>query len=140
MARFMQSSIDEVLRRSDIVEIVSSYVTLRRNGSDFVGLCPFHREKTPSFHISSDKQLFYCFGCGTGGNLIDFVMKIENLDFVDSIKFLAERSGVTLEEEIYSPEVQKKHDLRERMLQISLMRAPNLLVSMLNCAVFPAIL
>ena len=123
MARFMQSSIDEVLRRSDIVEIVSSYVTLRRNGSDFVGLCPFHREKTPSFHISSDKQLFYCFGCGTGGNLIDFVMKIENLDFVDSIKFLAERSGVTLEEEIYSPEVQKKHDLRERILKMNTLAA-----------------
>lgn len=119
MPRFMQSSIDEVLRRSDIVDIVSSYVTLRRNGTDFVGLCPFHREKTPSFHISSDKQLFYCFGCGTGGNLIDFVMKIENFDFVDSIKFLAERSGVTLEEEIYSPEIQKKHDLRERILKMN---------------------
>ena len=75
MARFLQSSIDEVLRRCDIVEVVSSYVSLRRNGSDYVGLCPFHREKTPSFHISADKQLFYCFGCGTGGNLIDFILK-----------------------------------------------------------------
>ena len=119
MPRFMQSSIDEVLRRSDIVDIVSSYVTLRRNGTDFVGLCPFHREKTPSFHISSDKQLYYCFGCGSGGNLIDFVMKAENLDFVDSIKFLAERSGVTLEEEVYSPEIQKKHDMRQRILQMN---------------------
>ena len=81
MPKFMQSSIDEVLNRSDIVDIASGYVTLKRNGSDFVGLCPFHREKTPSFHISSDKQLFYCFGCGTGGNVIDFIMKIENLDF-----------------------------------------------------------
>ena len=119
MPRFMQSSIDEVLRRSDIVDIVSSYVSLRRNGTDFVGLCPFHREKTPSFHISSDKQLYYCFGCGSGGNLIDFVMKAENLDFVDSIKFLAERSGVTLEEEVYSPEIQKKHDMRQRILQMN---------------------
>ncbi len=119
MPRFLQSSIDEVLRRSDIVDLVSSYVTLRRNGTDFVGLCPFHREKTPSFHISSDKQLYYCFGCGSGGNLIDFVMKIENLDFVDSIKFLAERSGVALEEEIYSPEIQKKHDMRERILKMN---------------------
>lgn len=117
MARYLQSSIDEVLRRSDIVEIVSSYVTLRRNGSDFSGLCPFHREKTPSFHISADKQLYYCFGCGSGGTLIDFIKKAENLDFVDSIKYLAERAGVTLEEEVYSPEVQKRHDLRERILK-----------------------
>ncbi len=123
MPRFMQSSIDEVLRRSDIVDVVASYVSLRRNGTDFVGLCPFHREKTPSFHISSSKQLFYCFGCGTGGNLIDFVMKAENLDFVDGIKFLAERAGVTLEEEVYSPEVKQKHDLRDRVLKMNKLAA-----------------
>lgn len=123
MARFMQSSIDEVLRRSDLAEIASTYVSLRRNGSDFVGLCPFHREKTPSFHINSDKQLFYCFGCGSGGNLIDFVKKIENLDFVDAIQFLAERAGVTLEEEVYSPEVKKQHDMRERILKMNKLAA-----------------
>lgn len=126
----MQSSIDEVLRRSDIVEIVSSYVSLRRNGTDFVGLCPFHREKTPSFHISSDKQLFYCFGCGTGGNLIDFVMKIENLDFVDSIKFLAERAGVTLEEEVYSPEIKKYHDTRERISKMNKLAAKHFVANL----------
>ncbi len=123
MARFMQSSIDEVLSRCDLPEIASSYMQLRRNGSDFVGLCPFHREKTPSFHISSDKQLFYCFGCGSGGNLIDFIKKIENLDFVDAIRFLADRSGVTLEEEVYSPAVQKKHDERERILKMNKLAA-----------------
>ena len=123
MPKFMQSSIDEVLNRSDIVDIASGYVTLKRNGSDFVGLCPFHREKTPSFHISSDKQLFYCFGCGSGGNIIDFIMKIENLDFVDTIKFLAERAGITLEEEVYSPEIQKKHDKRETILKMNKLAA-----------------
>ncbi|MBR4874742.1 MAG: DNA primase [Clostridia bacterium] len=123
MPRFLQSSIDEVLRRSDIVDIVSTYVNLKRNGTDFVGLCPFHREKTPSFHISADRQLYYCFGCGSGGNLVDFVMKAENLDFVDSIKFLADRAGVTLEEEVYSPEIQKKHDLRERILKMNKLSA-----------------
>ncbi len=123
MARFLQSSIDEVLRRNDIVEVVASYVTLRRNGSDHVGLCPFHREKTPSFHISADKQLYYCFGCGAGGNLVDFVMKAENLDFVDAIKFLAERSGVTLEEEVYSPEIQRRHDMKERILKMNKLAA-----------------
>ncbi len=123
MPRFMQSSIDEVLRRCDLPEIASSYMQLRRNGTDFVGLCPFHREKTPSFHISSDKQLYYCFGCGSGGNLIDFVKKIENLDFVDAIRFLAERCGVTLEEEVYSPAVQQKHDERERILKMNKLAA-----------------
>ncbi len=123
MPKFLQSSIDEVLNRSDIIDIASNYVTLKRNGSDYVGLCPFHREKTPSFHISSDKQLFYCFGCSTGGNIIDFIMKIENLDFVDTIKFLAERAGVTLEEEIYSPEIQKRHDKRENILKMNKLAA-----------------
>ncbi len=123
MPRYMQSSIDEVLNRSDIVDIASSYVTLKRNGSDYVALCPFHREKTPSFHISSDKQLYYCFGCGAGGNIIDFIMKIENLDFIDTIKFLAERAGVTLQEETYSPEIQKKHDKREAILKMNKLAA-----------------
>ncbi len=123
MPKFMQSSIDEILNRSDIIDIASNYVTLKRNGSDYVGLCPFHREKTPSFHISSDKQLFYCFGCGSGGNIIDFIMKIENLDFVDTIKYLAERTGITLEEEVYSPEIQKRHDRREAILKMNKLAA-----------------
>ena len=121
--RYLQSSIDEVLNRSDIVDIVSSYVTLKRNGSDYVGLCPFHREKTPSFHISSDKQLYYCFGCGSGGNIIDFIGRIENLDFIDTIKFLAERAGITLEEEVYSPEIQARHDKRETILKMNKLAA-----------------
>lgn len=123
MPRYLQSSIDEVLNRSDLVDIASSYITLKRNGTDFVGLCPFHREKTPSFHISSDKQLFYCFGCNSGGNIIDFVAKIENLDFVDTIKFLAERAGITLEEEVYSPEIQARHDKREAILKMNKLAA-----------------
>lgn len=130
MARFLQSSIDEVLRRSDIVEIVASYVSLRRNGSDYVGLCPFHREKTPSFHISADKQLYYCFGCGAGGNLIDFVMKAENLDFVDAIQLLAERAGITLEKEVYSPEIQKRHDVRERILKMNKLAAKHFVANL----------
>ena len=130
MARFLQSSIDEVLRRSDIVEIVASYVSLRRNGSDYVGLCPFHREKTPSFHISADKQLYYCFGCGAGGNLIDFVMKAENLDFVDAIKLLAERAGITFEQEVYSPEIQKRHDARERILKMNKLAAKHFVANL----------
>lgn len=123
MPRYLQSSIDEVLNRSDLVDIASGYITLMRNGTDFVGLCPFHREKTPSFHISSDKQLFYCFGCNSGGNIIDFIGKIENLDFVDTIKFLAERAGITLEEEVYSPEIQARHNMRETILKMNKLAA-----------------
>ncbi len=99
MPRYKQSSINEVVRRNDLAELVSAYVKLKRNGTRHVGLCPFHKEKTPSFHVDEDKQLYYCFGCGEGGNIFDFVMKIENLDFVDAVRFLAQRAGVTLEEE-----------------------------------------
>lgn len=99
MARYKQSSINEVSRRNDLSEVVSSYVHLKRNGTSHVGLCPFHKEKTPSFHIDDDKQLFYCFGCGVGGTVFDFIMRAENLDFADSVRFLAQRAGVTLEEE-----------------------------------------
>ncbi len=99
MARYKQSSINEVSRRNNLAEVVSSYVHLKRNGTNHIGLCPFHKEKTPSFHVDEDKQLFYCFGCGAGGNIFDFIQRAENLDFVDALKFLAQRSGVTLEEE-----------------------------------------
>lgn len=99
MARYAQSSINEVSRRSSLSDIVSGYVKLKRNGTSYVGLCPFHKEKTPSFHVDEDKQLFYCFGCGAGGNVFDFIMRAENLDFVDTLQFLAQRAGVTLEEE-----------------------------------------
>ena len=99
LPRYSQNSISEVSHRNNIVDVVSSYVKLKRNGNSYTGLCPFHKEKTPSFHVSEDKQLYYCFGCGAGGNIFDFVMKMENLDFVDSLKFLAQRAGVTLEEE-----------------------------------------
>ena len=96
MPRYMQSSIDEVLSRSDIVDIASSYVTLKRNGTDFVALCPFHREKTPSFHISSDKQLFYCFGCNAGGDAITFLMKMQNMSYPEAVTYLAESVGMTV--------------------------------------------
>ncbi len=99
MPRYKQSSINEVSRRTNLAELVSGYVHLKRNGTSHIGLCPFHKEKTPSFHVDEDKQLFYCFGCGAGGNAFDFVMRAENLDFVDALQFLAQRCGVTLEEE-----------------------------------------
>lgn len=122
MAYYTDRSIAEVAARNNLVDIASLYVHLRRNGSDYVARCPFHNEKTPSFHINEDKQLFYCFGCGAGGNIFDFVGKIENLDFVDSVKFLADRAGVTLEEvqrgNGFIPE-EDYHEKRLKLLEIN---------------------
>ena len=88
--------IEEILYRTDIEELVGSYVTLKRAGSNLSGLCPFHSEKTPSFSVSPAKKFFYCFGCGAGGDAITFVMKAENLDYIQAVEFLAKRAGITI--------------------------------------------
>lgn len=90
--------IEEILYRTDIEELVGSYVTLKRAGSNLTGLCPFHSEKTPSFSVSPAKKFFYCFGCGAGGDAITFVMKAENLDYLQAVEFLAKRAGITIPE------------------------------------------
>jgi len=90
--------IDRVIESVDIVDVISTYLKLRRSGANYVGLCPFHQEKTPSFSVSSSKQIFHCFGCGEGGNAIGFLMKYENLPFPDALQVLADRSGVKLPE------------------------------------------
>lgn len=84
--------IDEVVSRSDIVDIISGYIKLKKNGSSYVGLCPFHNEKSPSFSVSPGKQLYHCFGCGVGGNVITFVMEYENYTFLEAVKYLADQS------------------------------------------------
>ena len=91
--------IDEVRASSDIVNVVSDYVRLRKQGNNYVGLCPFHNEKTPSFMVSGDKQIFRCFGCGEGGNVISFIMKTEKISFPEAVRFLANRAGITIPEE-----------------------------------------
>ena len=90
--------IEKIHNSSNLVDIVSRYVNLKKTGSNYVGLCPFHSEKTPSFTVSETKQLFHCFGCGEGGDLITFIMKIENLSFIDAVKFLADLLGIPLKE------------------------------------------
>jgi DNA primase len=90
--------LEDLRQNNDIVEIVSGYLPLRQQGANFVGLCPFHREKSPSFSVSATRQLFHCFGCGEGGNVFSFIMKIENFSFLDAVKFLAERIGYRLPE------------------------------------------
>ena len=96
MIKYSDELIDEIKGSNDIVDTVSQYVTLKRSGRSFFGLCPFHKEKSPSFSVSPDKQIFHCFGCGVGGNVIHFISKIENLNFRETLEFLAERSGIEL--------------------------------------------
>lgn len=96
MAYYSDDLIDEIISRADIVSIIDSYVPLKRRGTNYIGLCPFHKEKTPSFTVSPDKQIFKCFGCGQGGSVIQFISKIENLDFKETLEFLADKTNIDL--------------------------------------------
>ena len=96
MAFYSDEIIEEVKSANDIVDVISSYVNLKRKGNGYFGLCPFHKEKTGSFAVSADKQIFHCFGCGEGGNVIKFIMKIENIGFKEAIEFLADKARITL--------------------------------------------
>lgn len=96
MVRYSDELIEEIRSSNDIVDVISKYVTLKRSGRNFFGLCPFHKEKSPSFAVSPDKQIFHCFGCGAGGNVIHFISKIEGLDFKDTLELLANRVNIEL--------------------------------------------
>lgn len=96
MVRYSDELLDEIKSKNDILDIVSQYVTLKRTGRNYMGLCPFHKEKSGSFCVSPDKQIFHCFGCGVGGNVFHFISKIENLNFKESVEFLASRAGIEL--------------------------------------------
>ncbi len=108
--------LDELVERSDIVDVVSQYVQLTKKGGNLFGLCPFHNEKTPSFSVSPDKQIYHCFGCGKGGGVISFIMAIENLSFPDAVRFLAEKNGMTVPEESGDQELPRQ---RKRMLELN---------------------
>lgn len=96
MVRYSEELIDEIKNKNDIIDIISQYVVLKRSGRNFFGLCPFHKEKSPSFSVSPDKQIFHCFGCGIGGDVFRFVSKIENISFREAIEILSEKAGVEL--------------------------------------------
>lgn len=113
---FPQSFLDELIARSDIVDVVSSYVQLTRKGSNLFGLCPFHSEKTGSFSVSPDKQIYYCFGCKRGGGVINFIMEEENLPFPDAVRFLAKRAGLEVPEEEGDREAGRR---RQRLLDLN---------------------
>ena len=98
MGRFGDDKIEEVRSRADIVEIVGAHVRLRRAGRNFVGLCPFHNEKTPSFSVNAERGFFHCFGCNTGGSVFNFIMRVEGLTFPEAVRSLARKYGVTIPE------------------------------------------
>jgi hypothetical protein len=118
MARIKDESVEAVKAPADIVTLVEGYTRLRKSGARFVGLCPFHQEKTPSFGVSPDRGSFKCFGCGEGGDAIAFVEKLENLDFVGAIEFLADRFNVPIEYEETSPEQDRQRRQRERLFAL----------------------
>ncbi len=116
-----QITVEKVLEtaNSQIIEVVSDFVTLRRRGINYLGNCPFHNEKTPSFTVSPHKGIFKCFGCGEGGNALNFIMKHDQLSFVDAVKYLGKKFNIHIEEEEYSPEQLKQKNVRESMLVLS---------------------
>lgn len=115
--------IEEVRTRNDIVDVVSGYVKLQRKGSSYFGLCPFHNEKSPSFSVSPSKQMYYCFGCGAGGNVFTFLMEYENFTFPEAVKALADRAGMELPEAEYSEEAKQQRDLKTAVLEVNKMAA-----------------
>lgn len=119
MAYYSDEIIEEVRSRNDIVDVIGSYVTLRHKGNSYSACCPFHHEKTPSFHVSKDKQMYHCFGCGVGGNVYTFVMEYENFSFPEAVRYLAERSGISLPEQELSEEQKKKENYKSILKDIN---------------------
>ena len=110
--------IEEVRAKNDIVSVISGYVRMQKKGSSYFGLCPFHNEKSPSFSVAPAKQMYYCFGCGAGGNVITFVMEYENATFQEAVKMLADRAGISLPEMEYTEEARRKESRRTTLLEI----------------------
>lgn len=118
MVRYSDELIDEIRNNNDIVDVISQYVTLKRSGRNFFGLCPFHKEKSPSFSVSPDKQIFHCFGCGVGGDVFRFVSKIENVDFREAMEILSERVGIEVPT-TGSMKEQEKQQLKAKVYEIN---------------------
>ncbi len=117
--RYSDDIIEEVRSRNDIVDVVGQYVHLQKKGANYFGLCPFHNEKSGSFSVSAHKQMYYCFGCGAGGNVITFLMKYDNLTFQEAVKQLADRAGIKLPDEDDSPQAKAMRDKRQILLDIN---------------------
>ena len=119
MAYYSDELIEEVRSANDIVDVISGYVRLQKKGNDYFGLCPFHNEKTPSFSVSQRKQMYYCFGCGAGGNAVTFLMQYENYSFQEAMEALAQKAGITLPKQEMSGRARQEADKRARLLEIN---------------------
>ncbi len=117
--KYPDEVIEEVRSRNDIVDVISGYVHLQKKGANYFGLCPFHNEKSPSFSVSQNKQMYYCFGCGAGGNVFTFLMEYENYTFPEAVKTLAQRAGIALPEAEYSEEAKRAEGKRMRLLAVN---------------------
>ena len=118
LMRYSDEVIEEVRARNDVVDVIGGYIHLQKKGSNYFGLCPFHNEKSPSFSVSPQKQMYYCFGCGKGGNVITFVMDYENESFQEAVASLAERAGIELPQEEESEESRRQADYRSILFAI----------------------
>ncbi len=116
---YSEDIIEEVRSRNNIVDVISGYVRLKKSGSTYFGLCPFHNEKTPSFSVTPSKQMYYCFGCGAGGNVFTFLMEYENFSFAEAVQELAKRAGISLPEQEYTPRMRQEADRRQQLLEIN---------------------
>jgi len=119
----VRPDVDEIKRRANIFDVVSEYVTLRKTGINYTGLCPFHKEKTPSFSVNVDKQIFYCFGCGEGGDVLAFLMKINNMTFPEALRHLAGKLGIVLSREYREGEARETKSLREEIHRVNQLAA-----------------
>src|SRR5512136_371326 len=119
MSIIPDDKVQEVRERAAILDVVADYVNLRKSGANYQGLCPFHGEKTPSFNVNPGRAIFHCFGCGIGGNVFSFIMKMEGLTFPEAVKFLAKRVGVTIEERPPTPSEKRRTDEREALYRIT---------------------
>ena len=116
---YSEDIIEQVRSENNIVDVIGDYVKLQKKGSSYFGLCPFHNEKSPSFSVSPHKQMYYCFGCGEGGNVISFLMKYENYTFVEALEVLANRAGIELPKMEYSKEARQEKDLKSKIIEIN---------------------
>jgi DNA primase len=118
-----EDRIEEIRNRINIVDLVSEYITLKKAGRNYLGSCPFHKEKTPSFTVNAEKQIYHCFGCGEGGNAFSFLMKINNMTFPEAVRHLAGKLGVPLPSWEFTPEEKSRQDLRESLHRVNQLAA-----------------
>ena len=123
MSFYSQELVEEIRSRNDIVDVVSSYVKLQRKGSNYVGVCPFHNDHSPSMSVNQPRQIYHCFSCGAGGDVFKFVMEYENLTFPEAMKVLADRAGIDLPEQDNVKRDREQEDLKSKILEMNRLAA-----------------